>query len=324
MSANADPIREKPPSKRGLPIDLQSFAAEHEPDVSEAPMLKALRGEHLHIASILALLSDHLNAIERSELVDTHVIYEIMDYLVTWPDRFHHPREDLIYSTASELNPSLQGNRKKLDDEHDALARLGRELLQAIIGWRRGDVGGTEVIELGREYVRKNYSHMSYEERNVFPVIDATLSRADWRELAADEQFKPVRDPVFGRRVERQFRNMARKLRRSLRRGVEHRAVAEWVGLDSMFEAYEVVSMALQSGRTITRDQLITGLRESAYITLDEPLKAPFLCAANNSRLAVEWLEEMQEVTKDAAVDLLRVNRERQDRLRLLKRSGGR
>jgi hypothetical protein len=48
----------------------------------------------------------------------------------------------------------------------------------------------------------------------------------DWRELAADDKLRPVRDPVFGRRVSREFRNMARKLRRSLRRGVERRAVS--------------------------------------------------------------------------------------------------
>jgi hypothetical protein len=162
---------------------------------------------------------------------------------------------------------------------------------------------------------------MSFEEQEVFPAIDAVLTRADWRELAADDQLKPVRDPVFGRRVEREFRNMARKLRRSLRRGVERRAVAEWVSIESLFEAYEVVGMATQSGRSITRDRLLTGLRESGYIALDAPLKAPFLCAVNNTRLSLEWLDEMQGVYRDAMGDLLRVNRERQDRLRLLRRA---
>lgn len=303
-------------------MDLQAFADQYQSDVSEAPMLVALRAEHRHIASVLALLSDHLNAIERSELVDTHVIYEIMDYMVTWPDRFHHPREDLIYSYAADVDQRLAQDRRRLEQDHDHMLRNGRELLQAVEDWRRGELSGSEVVRLGREYVQASYGHMSFEEQEVFPAIDAVLSYADWRELSADDQLKPVGDPVFGRRVQREFRNMARKLRRSLRRGVERQAVAEWVSIESLFEAYEVLSMANQSGRTITRDQFVTGLRESSYIVLDEPLKSPLLCAANNTRLTLQWLDEIQGVYRDAVSDLLRVNRERKDRLRLLRRAG--
>ena len=60
--------------------------------------MKALRAEHRHIATVMQLFADQLKAIEEGQLVDTHVVYEIMDYMVTWPDRYHHPREDLIYS----------------------------------------------------------------------------------------------------------------------------------------------------------------------------------------------------------------------------------
>ncbi|MEL7043405.1 MAG: hemerythrin domain-containing protein [Pseudomonadota bacterium] len=302
-------------------IDLQAFAAQHESDLPEAPMLASLRGEHRHIASVLALLSDHLNAIERSELVNTHVVYEILDYMVTWPDRFHHPREDVIFAYAADVDARLAQDRRRLEKEHDALARAGKELLHTIERWRRGAADGSEVVSLGREYVQSHYRHMSFEESDVFPAIDVVLNRNDWRELAADDQLRPVGDPVFGRRVQREFRNLARKLRRNLRRGVERTAVAEWVGLESLLEAIEVMSMAAQSGRSITRDHVATGLREATYITLDAPLRAPLLCAANNLRLSLEWVDEMQGVYRDTAVDLVRINRERKDRMRLLRRA---
>jgi hemerythrin-like domain-containing protein len=285
-------------------------------------MLGALRAEHRHIASILALLSDNLNAIERSELVNTHVLYEIMDYMVTVTDRYHHPREDLIYGYAADLDQGLAQDFHRLERDHDQMARTSRELLQCIESWRSGETAGDELIRLGREYVQSSYAHMSIEEQEIFPAIDAVMTRDNWRELAADDQLKPTRDPVFGRRVQREFRNMARKLRRSLRRGVEHRAVAEWVGIESLFEAYEVLSMAMQSSRTLTREQFMAGLREAGYIALDTPLRAPLFVGVNNARLTLEWLDEMQGIYRDAAVDILRVNRERKDRLRLLRRAG--
>lgn len=311
-----------PPSQRAEQATaLQTFVAQHRSETLEAPMLGTLRDEHRHIASVLALLSDHLNAIERGELVSTHVIYETMDYLVSWPDRFHHPREDIIYDYVAERESGMRDERAKLASDHDLMARSGRDLLQLIEDWRAGNADGKALIKDGRDYVQRAYAHMSLEEQEIFPAIDAALSREDWRTLAADDQLKPKRDPVFGRRVSREFRNMARKLRRSLRNGVERRAVADWVSIDALMEGYEVLSMATQSSRSATRDQFVTGVKEATYITLDSPLKAPLLCAANNTRLTVEWLQEMREIYTDAAGDLARVNRERKDRLRLLRRA---
>ena len=60
------------------------------------PMIATLLSEHRHLASVMGLFKEQLSAIEQGQLVDTHVVYEIMDYIVRWPDRFHHPREDLI------------------------------------------------------------------------------------------------------------------------------------------------------------------------------------------------------------------------------------
>jgi len=300
---------------------LPTYVEQHVRELPEAPMLAALRAEHRHLASALALLSDHLGAVERGEPVNTHVIYETMEYMVTWVDRHHHAREDIIYDYAAEVDSGLRDDRRSLEHEHDLMARHGRDLLQCVERWRAGEVGGAELVRLGRDYVQRSYAHMAREESDIFPVIDAVLTPQDWRELAADEQLQPRRDPVFGRRVSRDFRNMARKLRRRLRRGVERRAVADWVGIEALLEGVEVLTMASQNGRVVTRDQLLTGLRESTYIVLDSPLKAPLLCTANNTRLTLEWLDEMRGIYRDAAVDLLRIDRERRDRLRLLRRA---
>jgi len=311
-----------PPSQRAEQATaLQTYVEQHRSDLIEAPMLSSLRDEHRHIASVLALFSDHINAIERGAMVNTSVIYEIMDYLVSWPDRHHHPREDLIYDYVVDVDDGMRGSRKKLASDHDRMARNGRELLQCIESWRAGVSDGKELVRLGREYVQRSYAHMALEEQEIFPAIDALLTRDDWQTLSADDQFTPVRDPVFGRKVSREFRNMARKLRRSLRNGVERRAVADWVSIEALMEGFEVLSMASQNSRAATRDQVLTGLREATYITLEQPLKAPVLCAANNTRLTLEWLGEMSEIYRDATQDLLRVNRERKDQLRLLRRA---
>lgn len=287
----------------------------------DTPLLLALRAEHRHIGAIMGLLTQQLNAVERGALVDPHVLYEIMDYMVMWPDRFHHPREDLIYDHAADLDRDAAIDMRELQREHEQMAKQGRQLLLAIEGWRTGETSGGDMVRLGRDYIRRSHEHMNTEEEEVFPLLIAVLGPADWRELAAEDSLHPSPDPVFGRRVQREFRQLARKLRRRLRRGVERGAVTEWVGVEAALESLEVLSMAWQNGRVSTLDHLSSAARESLYIVLDQPLQAPLLCAVNNSRLGWGWLQDMSEIYRDTFRDLGRVEQERRNRMRLLKRS---
>ena len=93
---------------------------------SEQPMMKALRAEHRHIASVMQLFADQLKSIEGGQVVDTHVVYEIMDYMASWPDRFHHPREDLIYGRVAEIDEKTSDIVDSLQRDHDQMAVNGR------------------------------------------------------------------------------------------------------------------------------------------------------------------------------------------------------
>ena len=285
-------------------------------------MLTALRAEHRHIAGVMKLFSVQLRSIDDGQLVDTHVVYEVMDYMVTWPDRFHHPREDLIYGRVAELDVSAADEVDSLQREHDEMAGRGREVLAKIEDWREGSVSGAEVVKSGRAYVERMYTHMNSEEELVFPHIESVLTLEDWRELSEDDQLRPVSDPVFGPKVQREFRNLARKLRRNVRREVERGTLVEWIGIEALMEALEVLSMAHDSARSLTSDHLRAAWDDSVDLFREAPLSAPFRAAANNTRQGLRWLEEVREISRDTLDDLSRVNRERQDRIRLLDRQG--
>lgn len=288
---------------------------------AEQPMMAALRAEHRHIAAVVELMAGQLDAIERGELVDTHVLYETMHYMVTWPDKFHHPREDLIYGRVAELDASAADSVDSLQREHDGMAKRGQKLLRDIEAWREGSVGGGTVVKNGRDYIQRTYRHMNSEEKIVFPQIEEVLTTEDWRELAEDDQLKPVGDPVFGARVQREFRNMARKLRRGVRRSVERGTLAEWVGIEAVMESYEVLSMAAGNGRSLAGDHVRSAWEESLDIIRETPFTAPWRCAINNTRISFNLLGDLMDVSKDVAEDLSRVNQERKDRLRLLDRA---
>jgi hemerythrin-like domain-containing protein len=288
--------------------------------VAEQPMMKALRAEHRHIATVMQLFADQLKSIENGQLVDTHVVYEIMDYMVTWPDRYHHPREDLIYGRVAEIDARAADEVDTLQRDHDRTAVRGREILKAIERWREGEGSGAAVAKSGRAYIDHMYEHMNVEEKVVFPHIESVLSLQDWRELAEDDQLRAVPDPVFGTRVQREFRNLARKLRRNVRRSVERGTMVEWIGIEALMESLEVVSMAYESARDTAGDHVRAAWEDCQDLFRESAVTAPYRCAANNAKLALRLLGEVAEISRDTLDDLTRVNQERKDRVRLLER----
>jgi len=286
--------------------------------MAEQPLMKALRAEHRHIAGVMELFGDQLKAIDGGQLVDTHVVYEIMDYMISWPDRYHHPREDLIYGRVAELDSSADDEVDTLQRDHDSNAKRGREVLAEIERWREGEVSGAAVVEAGRGYIDHMYEHMNLEEKLVFPHIESVLTTEDWRELAEDDQLRPVSDPVFGPRVQREYRNLTRKLRRNVRRGVEKGTMVEWISIEALMESLEVMSMALDSARNSAEDHFRAALDDSRDLFKESALSAPVLCAVNNTKLTYRLLEEVVGISRDTMDDLSRVNQERRDRIRLL------
>ncbi len=291
------------------------------PDTTVAkirPLIETLKSEHRHLGSVAVLLKEQLDAIEQGKMVDTHVVYEIMDYMVRWPDRFHHPREDLIYCRVAEIDASAADNVDSLQREHDVMAKQSRAVLDDIEQWRQGNTGGEVVIASGRDYIDRLYAHMNTEEKVVFPQIEAVLTATDWRELEIDDRLQPVADPVFGGRIDREFRNMARKLRRNLRIRVERGAMIEWVGIEAVMESIEVLSMAYDTSRSATGDHLRTALDDSLATMRTNPLTGLARCAINNTRTTFDWLGDMADISRDSLEDLSRVNRARKDRIRLV------
>ena len=282
------------------------------------PLLQALYAEHRHIASVMQLFNEQLKAIAAAELVDTHVVYEIMDYMVTWPDRFHHPREDLIYGRVAELDTAAADNVDSLQRDHDHMAKKGQEVLRNIQQWRNGEMSGEVLVKSGRAYIDHMYEHMNSEEKLVFPQIAAVLSADDWRELEQDDQLRPVTDPVFGQRVQREFRNMARKLRSNVRRGVERGTLVEWLSIEAVMESLEVLSMAYESARGSAGEHVRIAWEEGLELFRESAVTAPLRCAANNARLGLRLIQEIADISREALGDISRVNQERKDRIRLL------
>jgi hemerythrin-like domain-containing protein len=292
--------------------------------ISKNPVLTTLYAEHRYMATLMKLLADQLDAVEQGEEVESHVLYESLHYMTHFPDAFHHPREDMVYQRAGELNADLADSVDTLQREHDYIAELGSRTLREVERWQAGEIKSSKAIKLSREYIDAIYRHMNVEEKLIFPQIEELLTPEDWRALEQEDLINPVADPVFGPKVSREYRNLARKARRSLRRGVEDATMVEWVGLEALLESYEVIAMALESSRSVAREHFKEAIKETGEILEERDengglLMLPFRCAANNTQHTVKFLRDIRGISKDTFTDLSELGRGTRDRIRLVR-----
>ncbi len=308
QAGNARKVRSKAASKRRskqLP--------------KRSAMMATLYAEHRHMATMLEQLERQLARIEQGSSANAHVVYEVMDYMVRYPDRFHHPREDVIFQRAAQRSSYLADSVDTLQRDHDRLAEIGKNALTKVADWRAGECGNEAVVDAGRSYISELYRHMNTEEQVVFPEIEATLSANDWRELAEDDLLKPAPDPVFGPRIDREFRNVARRARRAMRRTAEDAVITQWLGVETLLESLEVLSIAVDNSKASSREHVRAALDESRQIFSEGALQSPFRCTFSNVRHYLSWLRDLATISRDAVEDLGSVNRQMRADMRLLK-----
>jgi hemerythrin-like domain-containing protein len=59
---------------------------------------------------------------------------DILYYMIHYPDLFHHPREDVIFSRLMERDPSVAQGVEELARQHRVIAESGARLHENLAG----------------------------------------------------------------------------------------------------------------------------------------------------------------------------------------------
>ncbi len=287
------------------------------------PVLATLYAEHRYMGTLLRLVESEIERIQADEAVDPHVFYESLHYLSHYPDAFHHPREDMVYARAGEVEPQLADSVDTLQRDHDFLAKSGAKTLALVARWKETGEGQAKMAKAVLAYLDAQHRHMEAEEALVFPEIERVLDSEDWRELEQDSLLAPVPDPVFGPRVAREYRNVARKARRVLRKGAEDAALVEWVGLEAFFEGIEVLNIAGESSRAAAAEHFYAAGGETMELLRkamegEGVLTLPLKATVTGGSHYIGFLRDIAEIAKDTGSDLSELRRGLRKRLGLV------
>ncbi|MEG0006411.1 hemerythrin domain-containing protein [Aeromonas lusitana] len=176
-------------------------------------MLSSLHKDHLNIAKLLQLLKYKLAAIRSEQRISYFLIRDVVDYLREVSDKYHHPKEDLIYDYYLKYRVVEGEVANRLHEEHAKLLEAGTELKEMVEMILMDAVIPLDQFTARLEqFIEQQEAHMNYEEAVIFPHLRDSLTEDDWRHLEQVWQNRAANDPLFGAEISQHFQALAKQL----------------------------------------------------------------------------------------------------------------
>lgn len=159
-------------------------------------MLHRLRQEHKHINVLLKVLEEKIDALILGDQVNYKLIRDVVEYMQGYAENCHHPLEDIIYDYYLHKCQDT-ANTSRLIEEHQQLVITSEQLINTVNLILTDIVIPKEkLINQMSDYVKFQREHITYEERDIFPLLDK-LSADDWRAIVIQCRQQPDFDPML-------------------------------------------------------------------------------------------------------------------------------
>jgi len=145
-------------------------------------MLSLITKDHEQVELLLNVLTEQLAELESEQQgVNFKLMDDIVNYLRNYIDRYHHPKEDLIYSYYLEHYVEDADMPNRLASEHQSLNFLSRELSNSLNVIQLDSVMPFDALAVQlRGFVDKQRSHIQYETNIVMPLMAEKFTPDDW------------------------------------------------------------------------------------------------------------------------------------------------
>lgn len=172
-------------------------------------MLNRLLVEHDHILRKLDLLEMQFLDMCRGREPDFALMRSIIVYVQEYPERIHHPLEDMIFSILLERVDKIKFIQE-LIAEHTQLEVVTRRLSESLELLPSGAASKEEIKQQLSAFLVVQRNHIYMEEVEVYPLIQSVLTKEDWSRL---QSMVPVLDdPIYGRRTRNDYERLYREI----------------------------------------------------------------------------------------------------------------
>lgn len=170
-------------------------------------LLHEITEEHHVIAMLLDLLEVQLNRVASGGTADLDLLRLVLRYTTEYPDRVHHPKEEVLFALVKQRAPRVAPVVDVLTTEHanlpDETARFTR-LVELMAD--DATISRSLFVTEGRAYVARQRQHMERENAVVLPTALAALTAEDW--ATAEAGMVQVDDPLLGEATPGAYRRL--------------------------------------------------------------------------------------------------------------------
>jgi len=172
-------------------------------------ILDTIREEHRSIYAVL----DGLRYLARHNLtgemtVDPKAFRAMLNYLETYAERLHHPKEDrYLFAAIRQFGPQAEAAIARLERDHAGGERALRDLDHCLARCEAaGETRFAAFANAVEDFVRDYLQHMKKEEDEVFPLALKLLTPEDWAVI--DSAYRDEHDPFISEQEKRDFREI--------------------------------------------------------------------------------------------------------------------
>ena len=168
-------------------------------------IIRVLHREHSNITRLLKALERQIVVFDQAGEPDYDIIDGVIDYLLSYPDLYHHPKEELVLAKLRERDPAAAAAVGDLKQEHEELASRAREFAAGVrAALERAEAPRGSLLQWTQDFIDLQMRHLEQEQKVFFAEALKGLTSEDWAELEA--RMTDEDDPLFGRNVGERYK----------------------------------------------------------------------------------------------------------------------
>ena len=146
-----------------------------------------IKQEHRALTAVISALEYLARDVGNGGEPDYEVLSVILDYIETFPNRLHHPKEDrYLFSALRRRDASAAAVLDELEAEHQRGDGQIHELRYLLTRCRVGVPGARQAFAAAVEaYAAFHWEHLRKEEDVVLPLALKELTADDWEAIDA-------------------------------------------------------------------------------------------------------------------------------------------
>lgn len=159
-------------------------------------IMQRLHHEHVNLARLLRYFQAEVAKLGTDERPPITMIQDMLDYISQYPERWHHPLEDMVFEHLLTKNPEGQQKLRQVMAEHESLERLTAQLKVEFDALAMDRAVPMDRLKSDAEkFLTLQLEHLNLEEAEIYPMAEKYLGDGDWKEL--EQRLQTSDDPIF-------------------------------------------------------------------------------------------------------------------------------